>query len=165
MASNAFKKLPPEVRRELLRHVKPTASTSASKQSAENLRRKHERLEAAGNSRSRSAKNWLLGCVGFVGAAATLPYFATKNIGNLTDREEALTAAQVRRGAFNNSGSRDAGKDPNWNLKEGRYVYPKGFAEHLKMQDPNEIDLGPDMGPIVQEEKKQQSQQQQQQQQ
>mmetsp|Transcript_24699 Transcript_24699/g.58419 ORF Transcript_24699/g.58419 Transcript_24699/m.58419 type:complete len:147 (-) Transcript_24699:346-786(-) len=141
--------------------IRPSSSSSSSfsKQTAEQLRRKQERLEAVGNHRSKSAKYWLVGCVGFVGAAATLPYFATKKIGNLTNRDEALTAAQVRRGAFNNSGSRDAGKDHNWDLKTGRYVYPKGFAEHLKMQDPNEIDLGPDMGPIVQAEKKQRTQQ------
>mmetsp|Transcript_2689 Transcript_2689/g.5810 ORF Transcript_2689/g.5810 Transcript_2689/m.5810 type:complete len:167 (+) Transcript_2689:216-716(+) len=164
MASNAFKKLSPEVRRELLRHVKPSAaaSTSFAKQSAEHLRRKNERLEEVGSNRSKSARYWLWGCVGFVGAAATLPYFATKKIGNLTGRDDPLTAAQVRRGAFNNSGSRDAGKDPNWNLKTGQYVYPKGFAEHLKMQNPDDVDLGPDMGPIVQAEKKQRAVQQQQ---
>ncbi|VEU37020.1 unnamed protein product [Pseudo-nitzschia multistriata] len=161
MASKAFKNLPPEVRRELLRHVKPppSASTSFSQQSADHLRRKHKRLEAVGGQRSKSAQYWLMGCVGFVGAAATLPYFATKKIGNLTDRDDPLTAAQVRRGAFNNSGSRDAGKDHNWDLKTGTYIYPKGFAEHLKMQDPDDIDLGPDMGPIVQAEKKQRSKQ------
>ena len=110
MASNAFKKLSPEVRRELLRHVKPSSSSpSFSQKNAEQL--KHER--------SKSARNWLFACVGFVGAAATLPYIATQKIGNLTDRDNPLTAAQVRRGAFMNSGSRDAGKDTNWDLKKG----------------------------------------------
>ena len=163
MSSNSFKKLAPEVRRELLRHVKPLShsSSSFSQKNAEHLRRRHEQLEQVGNSRSKSARNWLFACVGLVGSAATLPYFATQKIGNLTARDDPLTAAQVRRGAFMNSGSRDAGKDTNWDLKKGTYVYPKGFAEHLKMQDPNETDLGPDLGPIVQAEKKQQRSEQQ----
>ena len=95
-----------------------------------------------------------MGCTVFVGAAASLPYWATQSIGNLTDRDDPLTAAQVRRGAFLNSGSRDAGKDPNWDWKHGTYVYPKGFAEHLKQQRPNDLDLGPDIGPMVQAERK-----------
>jgi hypothetical protein len=95
-----------------------------------------------------------MGCVAFVGAASSLPYFATQTIGNLTDREEKLNPSGVRRGAFANSGSKDAGRDPNWDWKHGQYVYPKGFAEHLKMQDPHQMDLGPDLGPMVSEEKK-----------
>jgi len=164
-SSNAFRKLPPDVRRELLRHVKPT--THARKHAQQQQQQQHlrnARLEEAGSDRSKSAKNWLIGCVGFVGAAATLPYYATQKIGSLTDRDDPLTAAQVRRGAFMNSGSRDAGKDTNWDLKNGQYVYPKGFAEHLKMQNPEETDFGPDLGPAVREEQKQRSAKQQQQQ-
>ncbi|GMH54088.1 hypothetical protein TrST_g5750 [Triparma strigata] len=37
-----------------------------------------------------------------------------------TDQEEALPINAVKRGVFINSGSRDAGKDPNWN--NGRYT-------------------------------------------
>uniref|UniRef100_A0A7S0T8G9 Uncharacterized protein n=1 Tax=Pseudo-nitzschia delicatissima TaxID=44447 RepID=A0A7S0T8G9_9STRA len=158
MSSNAFKKLSPEVRRELLRHVKPSSNGSQkTKQAA-------QRLEESQQARNAKTKRWLLGCVGFVGCAATLPYYVTQKIGNLTARDDPLTAAQVRRGAFMNSGSRDAGKDTNWDLKNGQYVYPKGFAEHLKMQNPEETDFGPDIGPIVQNERKQQKLKQQQQQ-
>ena len=153
-SSNAWKKLAPEVRRELLRHVKP-------KNANERLLNQHQKMQDAGSERSQKMKRWLLGCVGFVGCAATLPYYATQKIGSLTDRDDPLTAAQVRRGAFMNSGSRDAGKDTNWDLKTGTYVYPKGFAEHLKMQNPEETDFGPDIGPMVQNERKQQQQQQQ----
>eukprot|EP00531_Pseudo-nitzschia_arenysensis_P016283 CAMPEP_0116129282 /NCGR_PEP_ID=MMETSP0329-20121206/7843_1 /TAXON_ID=697910 /ORGANISM="Pseudo-nitzschia arenysensis, Strain B593" /LENGTH=159 /DNA_ID=CAMNT_0003623543 /DNA_START=42 /DNA_END=521 /DNA_ORIENTATION=- len=158
MSSNAFKKLSPEVRRELLRHVKPSSSSQKGKLAA-------KRLEESERSRNASTKLWLVGCVGFVGCAATLPYYATQKIGSLTDRDDPLTAAQNRRGAFMNSGSRDAGKDTNWDLKNGRYVYPKGFAEHLKMQNPEETDFGPDIGPMVQNERKQQKLKQQKQQQ
>lgn len=138
-----FKNLPPDVQRELLRHVKPARVASAKSDAA--------------SSSSHSKKNYwpiVAACTTFVGFGAFLPYWATQTIGNLTDRDEALTAAQVRRGAFLNSGTHDAGKDPNWDWKNGRYVYPKGFAEHLKRQNPDETDLGPDIGPMVQEEKK-----------
>mmetsp|Transcript_8524 Transcript_8524/g.17079 ORF Transcript_8524/g.17079 Transcript_8524/m.17079 type:complete len:90 (+) Transcript_8524:281-550(+) len=37
-----------------------------------------------------------------------------------TGQEEALPVNAVKRGVFINSGSRDAGADPNW--KDGRYV-------------------------------------------
>ena len=163
MSSNAFKKLPPEVRRELLRHVKPSSTTTTAKsaQASERLLAQHQKMQGASSSdeRNQKLKTWLLGCVGFVGCAAYMPYYATQKIGNLTDRDDPLTAAQVRRGAFMNSGSRDAGKDTNWDIQNGRYIYPKGFAEHLKMQDPEETDFGPDIGPMVQNERKQQQQQ------
>jgi hypothetical protein len=158
MSSNAFRKLPPDVRRELLRHVKPSNSQTQTKLNSDRIRRNHENLEAVGNNRSNSAKKWLLGCVGFVGCAASIPYWATQKIGNLTARDDPLSAGTVRRGAFNNSGSKDAGKDKNW--INGLYVYPKGLEEHLKKQDPNETDLGPDIGPMVQAEKKAKQQKQ-----
>ena len=74
-----------------------------------------------------------------------IPYIATQWIGNLNEKDDALTAAQIRRGAFLNSGSKDAGKDPNWDFKTGTYNYPQGFAEHLKMENPKQSDLGPDI--------------------
>jgi hypothetical protein len=140
MLANSLRNLPPEVRRELLRHVKPPRARTT---------------EAA--TKKKSSTKILLGCAAFVGCAASLPYWATQTIGNLTEREDALTAAQVRRGAFMNSGTKDAGKDPNW--KSGRYTYSKGFAEHLKRSaNPDETDLGPDLGPMVQEQKSQKQQ-------
>jgi hypothetical protein len=137
MLANTLRKLPPDVRRELLRHVKPPRAKATQTE-----------------TKKKSSTRILVGCTVFIGAAATLPYWASRTIGNLTDRDEALTHAQVRRGAFLNSGSRDAGKDTNWDWKNGTYVYPKGFAEHLKKQNPNETDLGPDLGPMVREQKK-----------
>ena len=157
MASNAFKKLPPDVRRELLRHVKPAPSSSSAANKALS--------SVTSESRKSGARIWLFGCVGFVGCAASIPYFATRRIGNLTASDDPLSSASIRRGAFNNSGSKDAGKDTNWDLKTGTYIYPKGFAEHLKMQNVNETDLGPDIGPMVQAEKKQQQERQRQRQQ
>ena len=102
---------------------------------------------------NKGATKVLLACTVFIGCAASIPYIATAWITNLTDRDDPLTRAQVRRGAFQNSGSIDAGKDPNWDWKQGKYVYPPGFAEHLKQQSPDQTDLGPDLlGPAVREE-------------
>eukprot|EP00934_Nitzschia_sp_Nitz4_P000448 Nitzschia sp. Nitz4//scaffold37_size175936//37136//37567//NITZ4_002031-RA/size175936-processed-gene-0.176-mRNA-1//1//CDS//3329549743//448//frame0 len=143
MASK-LKNLPPEVRRELLRHVQRSSPSSQATAAAAPKPHQQQKPYAIA-----------LACVAFVGFGCYLPYWATQTIGNLTDRDDALTAAQVRRGAFMNSGSHDAGKDPNWDWKNGTYVYTKGFAEHLKMQNPQETDLGPDLGPMVQAEKKQ----------
>lgn len=148
--ANHLKKLPPDVARELLRHVKPnpriTRRGGGGGAPTNN-----------GDKNKKSSTKILLGCTAFVAFAGSLPYWATQTIGNLSEKEEALTAAQVRRGAFMNSGSRDAGKDPNWDWKNGRYVYPKGFAEHLKKQNPKETDLGPDIGPMVREEQQRRS--------
>mmetsp|Transcript_8350 Transcript_8350/g.14789 ORF Transcript_8350/g.14789 Transcript_8350/m.14789 type:complete len:93 (-) Transcript_8350:224-502(-) len=60
-----------------------------------------------------------VGLVGFVGACASVPYFLTlrmKNITNLQQQEDSLSGSQVMRGAYVNTGSRDAGVDPDWNF-------------------------------------------------
>lgn len=152
-----FQKLPPDVQRELLRHVKPTAAARAHAAAAAAATANATKLPPAAikGATSTTTYYWLLGCVLFVSAAGSLPYLATQTIGSLTDRDEKLSPSGVRRGAFANSGTHDAGRDPNWDWKNGKYVYPKGFAEHLKMQDPNQTDFGPDMGRIVADEKKQ----------
>lgn len=143
--AHKLKNLPPDVARELLRHVQPNPrlAKNAKKMNSSNN----------GSNKMSGSTKVLIGCTAFVAFAGSLPYWATQTISNLSDREEALSAAQIRRGAFMNSGSKDAGKDPNWDWKNGRYVYPKGFAEHLKKQNPKETDLGPDIGPMVREEK------------
>jgi hypothetical protein len=45
----------------------------------------------------------------------------------LNEKETPLTAAQARRGAFNNSGSKDVGKDENWNFETGQYKKDVGY--------------------------------------
>jgi hypothetical protein len=124
----SLKKLPPEVARELLRHIKPVSTTGK---------------QPPPIKPKNSSTGILAACIGLVSFAGLIPYMATQWIGNLSDRDESLTPAQVRRGAFLNSGSRDAGKDPNWDWKNGTYIYPPGFAEHLKMQRPTDTDFGP----------------------
>jgi hypothetical protein len=119
---SSIKKLPPNVARELLRHVSPAGSRkTAASPSA-------DPKNGAGSSSSSSGHYVLIGCVAFTAAAASLPVLATWWIGRLSDREDPLTAAQVRRGAFMNSGSRDVGVDRNWDFATGSYKQPTGYA-------------------------------------
>ena len=55
---------------------------------------------------------------------------------------QALTHAQIRRGAFNNSGSRDAGKDPHWDFKTGTRIKDESYTELFLKDNPNQIDHG-----------------------
>jgi hypothetical protein len=107
---SALKKLPPEVARELRRHVspRPLKTQQAAKELAEQQRKK--------------SSGWVLaGCVAFTGTAFAIPFAAQQWIGNLNARDGPLTHAQIRRGAFLNSGSTDAGKDPAWDFRKGEY--------------------------------------------
>ncbi len=52
-----------------------------------------------------------------------LPFYFSqqhKTVNNLTLQEKPLTGSQIMRGAYNNTGSKDAGKDPDW--VDGRYM-------------------------------------------
>ena len=79
-----------------------------------------------------------------------VPFLFINWIQPLTDRDDALTAGQIRRGAFNNSGSRDAGKDPYWHFKKGRRKKvgedgcedDGGYEDLFKRDDPDDIEHG-----------------------
>lgn len=81
---------------------------------------------------------------------AVIPYVFINWIQPLSERDGALTGSQIRRGAFNNSGSKDVGKDPYWDFKKGRRkkigddgVDDDGGYEDLFNRDkPEEIDHG-----------------------
>ena len=68
----------------------------------------------------------------------------------MTERDGELTGSQIRRGAFNNSGSKDAGKDPYWDFKRGRRRKlgddgcsdDGGYEELFRRDDPAAVDLG-----------------------
>ncbi|GKY94544.1 hypothetical protein MPSEU_000420100 [Mayamaea pseudoterrestris] len=108
----SLKKLPPHVARELRRHVSP--------------RPLNERVSQQQQGVPASMK-WIAGgCVALVGTAASFPLLATWWI-KLNEKETPLTAAQARRGAFNNSGSRDVGKDSNWDFENGQYKKDAGY--------------------------------------
>ena len=52
---------------------------------------------------------------------------------NLTTQPAPLSGSQIMRGAYLNSGSRDAGVDPSW--KGGRFAGGSSFAEQVSKED------------------------------
>ena len=116
--SSVFKKLPPEVVRELKRHVSPKPLPKPGQKATEPDRKGMGKV--------------LAGCVALTATAASFPLLATWWIGNLNERDDPLTAPQVRRGAFQNSGTRDIGKDPNWDFRTGQYKHPSGYQAMLE---------------------------------
>ncbi|GFH49709.1 hypothetical protein CTEN210_06185 [Chaetoceros tenuissimus] len=120
-------KIPPHIARELKRHVQNGAKSGAS---------------STGKKDNSKTIKTLLGCTAFIGFTASFPYLGMAWIGPLNDRDEALTHAQIRRGAFNNSGSRDAGKDPHWDFKTGTRIKDESYTELFLKDNPNQIDHG-----------------------
>jgi hypothetical protein len=65
----------------------------------------------------------VLGLVAFTGAMALTPLYLQRRHMRLTHgvpmmaSEKPLTDAQVRRGPYLNTGSKDAGADPDWDHK------------------------------------------------
>ncbi|CAN0099392.1 unnamed protein product [Ascophyllum nodosum] len=52
---------------------------------------------------------------GFAAAMASIPFIVRKRMTkSLYDSEEGLTGSQIQRGAFMNSGSKDVGRDDDW---------------------------------------------------
>lgn len=110
---SSLKKLPPEVVRELLRHVNHAPKRSEALQP---------------QPQTSSTMKWVLGgCLTLTAAAGSFPLVAHWWIGNLNEKDQALTGPQVRRGAFMNSGSKDIGKDPNWDFRTGQYKKDAGY--------------------------------------
>jgi hypothetical protein len=122
-------KIPPHLARELQRHVakKVMPSQAASSQQ---------------KSKYSQSSPVLLGCLGFLGAACSIPFVAMWWVGRLVDKEEGLSAAQVRRGAFNNSGSRDVGRDPKWDFEKGMYKKDKDYEEIFARDNPDKLEHG-----------------------
>lgn len=144
-ASSKLKNLPPHVLRELKRHVSPTPMKPSAGQHAS------RGPTAAPGSKQKMGTGMKLALGGsllLTATAGSFPLLATWWIGNLNQRDEALTAPQVRRGAFQNSGTRDIGKDPEWDFEKGLHKTKSGYAaiaeEENARQLPGEfLALGP----------------------
>lgn len=130
-------KIPPHLARELRRHVVKQSTSSSTN-------------NTTSQSFSFSDPKVLAGCLALTATMAAVPYFFMNWIQPLTERDGELTGSQIRRGAFNNSGSRDAGKDPYWDFKRGRRkkvgedgcTDDGGYEELFKRDDPGQVDLG-----------------------
>jgi hypothetical protein len=92
----------------------------------------------------------LAGCLVLTATMTIVPYAFINWIRPLSERDDALTGSQIRRGAFNNSGSRDVGKDPYWDFKHGRRKRKGddgveddgGYVDLFNRDDPSDTDLG-----------------------
>ncbi|GBG31384.1 Protein N-lysine methyltransferase METTL21A [Hondaea fermentalgiana] len=77
------------------------------------------------------------GLVGFIGLCASVPMWYSNKLKqaqvNLQQQENALTGNQVIRGAYLNTGSRDAGVDPDWDFE--RRVWRGRRAQHPPKPD------------------------------
>jgi hypothetical protein len=135
--SQSLRNLPPSVARELRRHVSPKPLAKPEDHLNENLKKQR-------NADGR-LPYILGGAVLLTATAASFPLIASWWIGNLNERESALTAPQVRRGAFLNSGSRDVGRDPEWDFQKGQHKskaqsgYGAAEAEMEQEQKPSKL--------------------------
>jgi hypothetical protein len=118
------------------------ASHKIPKHVAQELKR-HVQKSSSNNNNNNKTIMALLGCVAFTGLAAAMPYLATKWTGNLNAKDDPLTAAQVRRGAFTNSGTRDVGKDPNWDFQTGTYKHSPEHLEKMRQQQQQQQQYAP----------------------
>mmetsp|Transcript_17505 Transcript_17505/g.21558 ORF Transcript_17505/g.21558 Transcript_17505/m.21558 type:complete len:98 (+) Transcript_17505:133-426(+) len=73
------------------------------------------------------------GLFGFAALGASFPYYYVKNHQtknrNLLQQQDPLSGSQVIRGAYLNTGSKDAGPDPNWDWETRSYKGKYKFTE------------------------------------
>jgi len=66
-----------------------------------------------------------LGLTVFAGGCALVPLWYSRKMKamdrNLQQKKDALAGSQVIRGAYLNTGSKDAGADPDWDFETGRW--------------------------------------------
>ena len=136
-------KIPPHVARELRRHVVKQRTPSNNGSSASSS-------SSSSSEYSFTQPKVLAGCLALTATMTIVPYAFMNWIQPLTEREGELTKSQIRRGAFNNSGSTDVGKDPYWDFKKGRRkklgedgcVDDGGYEDLFRRDKPDEIDHG-----------------------
>ena len=69
----------------------------------------------------------VLGLVAFTGLMAAVPLILQRRHQRLTggvtlvESERGLSTGEVRRGVYHNTGSKDVGADPDWNMAKGLY--------------------------------------------
>ncbi|RYG49073.1 hypothetical protein EON67_07005 [archaeon] len=82
------------------------------------------RARAALRSTLRTALRRRAGLFVMAGSFALAPFYLRyRNQGNnLTLSDKPLTGSQIMRGAYMNTGSKDVGRDPDWDAATGRYM-------------------------------------------
>lgn len=75
------------------------------------------------------------GVLTLAGAMGALPLWIKNRMsGSLTTADRELTGSQIQRGQFMNSGSRDAGRDPDW---DGAVYRPKPRYNQTSRKPPS----------------------------
>lgn len=59
----------------------------------------------------------VLACIGLVVVMGSLPLYFSSRTPNMQWRDGALSTTSIMRGPYMNTGSRDAGPDPDWRVK------------------------------------------------
>jgi hypothetical protein len=132
MSSNhVFKKLPPTVQRELLRHVAPSKAQEAKSKAAVRLQQ-----QQAGSNKNQNTYV-LLGCFALIGGMGCVPLIVQKRMEPLHAKDGRLNGSQVRRGAFMNSGTIDGGRDENWDFENNRPKVVRTYADEEPVVLPN----------------------------
>lgn len=137
--SSSLRKLPPEVARELRRHINPSKQASAASAAARRAAQQQQQPPHSNtnNKKTNKSNKWVVaGCVALTGTMGAVPLLYQRwYIGeSLNEKDAPLTAAQVRRGAFMNSGSRDVGRDPDWDFTKGQHKIKSGYAALLEQE-------------------------------
>lgn len=114
--SQSLKNLPPHIARELRRHVSPRPHPKRGAAALPGAPKAH-----------KSYASVLLGCAVLTATAASLPLAAHYWIEGMFDRDAPLTAPQIRRGAYMNTGSKDMGRDPDWDFATGTSKHDADF--------------------------------------
>mmetsp|Transcript_22953 Transcript_22953/g.45877 ORF Transcript_22953/g.45877 Transcript_22953/m.45877 type:complete len:153 (+) Transcript_22953:155-613(+) len=135
-------KIPSHLARELRRHVlKKSSSAPSSSKSSSSFSQQQQQY---------SIPKVLAGCLTLTATMTIIPYYFLYHVQSLSERDSALTASQIRRGPYINSGSKDVGKDPYWDFKKGRRKKlgedgcedDGGYVDLFKRDDPREVELG-----------------------
>jgi hypothetical protein len=129
--SSVLKSLPPHVARELRRHIspKPLVSPFATKNMNDTAETTTtSRMSNTTNNNPHHHRMVFIGCTIFTAFAGCMPLILYYWVGSLNDSDQPLTAPQIRRGAFQNSGSKDIGKDPDWNFSNGTHKLRAGYG-------------------------------------
>ena len=126
--------IPPHYLRELQRHIRHRIPSSSSPTNTKII---------IDGSNTNAKRNVLIGTLSLLGFACSLPMLSFYWVGrSLTDQEDPLSASQIRRGAFLNSGSRDAGRDPKW--VKGVYQKDSDYEAYFdtrKKENPSAKDI------------------------
>lgn len=123
-SNSVLQKLPPHVARELRRHISPKPLVSPFAKAKQDF--------AASQQQKQSPKQQhrmvFIGCTALTVLAGCTPLLMYYWVKPLNESDIPLTAPQIRRGAFQNSGSKDVGKDYDWDFQTGTHKLRAGYG-------------------------------------